>query len=239
MTFGGIVADLGSALEALAKWSNANQGLVAVIAAVVTALVTIAAVLLTHWLGSRKAAPAPRSGEINYLIALEQYLLDLQKMPLAHDESEILALHAEMVLPQYRIFDATSPKDNSGRKGQTTRNLAHALLASDKPVVVKGDPGAGKSVSLRRVGLDLARRERARKHPRLPIYLRLGTFTQPVDADPQSSVLDFVRRSLHAFGGTANTVLEHFDEYLAEGRFVFLFDAMDEMPRADYEARFN
>ena len=75
--------------------------------------------------------------------------------------------------------------------------------------------------------------------PLIPIYLPLNTFTLSL-AQPKP-VWQFIGEMLHEqFGDElGNQVFAQLAKLLAAGQVVFLFDSMDEMPRAYYGARFE
>ena len=99
-----------------------------------------------------------------------------------------------------------------------------AAVAQYKRLVVLGEPGSGKTTTLWRLVFDYARA--AQEDPAAPIALLvpLGGYTGP--------------ESLLAYAAQyAGQLALHLPAYLAAGRLILLLDAMNEMPRAGYEAR--
>lgn len=110
-------------------------------------------------------------------------------------------------------------------------------------VVVLGEPGAGKTIMLRQIGIGIARRSQSQPgfDFLLPVYLSLGEYTEHQNGQP-SPVIEFVRQKLQQTQGEGHygrTLAIRLNEYLDAGRLVMLFDALDEMPRSDYIDRFR
>ncbi len=102
-------------------------------------------------------------------------------------------------------------------------------------LILLGDPGAGKTTTLWRLMYDYAQADSVDKHARLPVLLSLGRY------DGITAILDFVRAELilASGSGSGRTVFPahlrlaaHLDEYFNDGRFILLFDAVNEMPQA-------
>jgi NACHT domain len=114
------------------------------------------------------------------------------------------------------------------RKSRVVRNLLRTLLHSFEPLLLLGDPGTGKTMTLQQVVLSLAESEGRRVFPLVPVYVRLGEFhvAGPVG---QRQVLDYVSRSVH------NTSIQRRLHSLDHAkRLVILFDGIDEMSRDRY-----
>lgn len=115
------------------------------------------------------------------------------------------------------------------------RSLTKALSRSaERLILLQGDPGSGKSVSLRHLARDLAERARTSRDPRsrIPIYLnlkRLRSQGSPVDA---RLIETFVLATLaeNATSDVDSFVEKHFREGMEDGTWVFLFDSFDEIP---------
>ncbi len=230
--------------EGVGRWAEKNTGLVALISVVLATAIGLATLLVTYLAGRRErhgAAvhdPERLALEHNYLLQLIELFEELQRQPLFPEEGEIVELQAELAVePKFELVEVSSRQNPTGR-GKFTSDLVNRLLKESKPVVVLGDPGAGKSVALRKVMLTLARAGLRQRRPRLPVYIRLGLFTRPVVGD-ESEAVEFARESLRALGNNARPIADSFDRYLLEGRFVFLLDAMDEMPREGIQQRFE
>ncbi len=176
--------------------------------------------------------------ERNYLAQVKADLDDRQLSPLGHTEDEEIALEAQIfVEPAYKVFKADVDPSVQPDRGERTSDLVRTLLESTEPVAVLGQPGAGKSVALRRVGLRLVDLGHGESKPRIPVYLPLGDFTTRLST--REPALAFATRTLLNRGGHATEIAARLRDYLHSGRVVFLLDAMDEMPRDDYKYRFE
>ena len=111
------------------------------------------------------------------------------------------------------------------RRSKPVRNLLRYLDRVREPIVVLGEPGSGKSVTLKQLALQIAFDDRRRVFPRLVVYVHLGRW-KPSATGPDVERL--VRES-------APPELRHLLDKLAdEHRLVVIFDGMDEMSRKTY-----
>jgi hypothetical protein len=128
------------------------------------------------------------------------------------------------------VVDATAPVTLFAHRARTIRNIVRILCATRKPLLLLGDPGSGKTMTMRQIVLDLAESGLRRRFPLIPIYTRLADFqghagTKSLTAD---DVMEFVQSQLkHARDGP---VRQHLNELVKRNRVVFIFDGMDEMP---------
>ncbi len=227
------------------QWAHDNQGLVTLVSMVIAFAGLLVAIFfgLLPYLNKRKRSKRHTAEQLalehNYLRELIQWFRDEKRDPLSADETEIIELKADIIKPRYRLFAAAAgPQQESPDEGRITDDLVATLLKSKDPIVVLGEPGAGKSVSLSKVMLTLAREGLSQQAPKLPIYLRLGLFTRALTGGGDEMV-EFARESLRGLGGHAKRIEKDLDRYLDQGRVVFLLDAMDEMPRGDFDERFE
>lgn len=113
------------------------------------------------------------------------------------------------------------------RQSRTVRNLARTLRGADEPLILLGDPGSGKSMTLQRVACSMIDAELHRVFPVLTLYVPLGEFH--VDGEvSHRDVLGHVRSTL------APEVARWLDALDHAGRLVIVFDGMDEMSRDRY-----
>jgi hypothetical protein len=112
--------------------------------------------------------------------------------------------------------------------------------SSERTVLLVGEPGSGKSVALRHLAKQIARKGMRSKnqHALIPLYLNLREL-QPsqgakVDADEiQKFVLDNIRRG---DSDTSAYVKENWAQYKEKGKWIFLFDSFDEIPAVLHSA---
>jgi hypothetical protein len=116
------------------------------------------------------------------------------------------------------------------------RSLSVALQRSaERLVLVEGDPGAGKSVALRHIALEVATRaaRSQRLHSVLPVYVNLKSLRRdgatPIDrALIRSCVVKCMNRINDRF--VDEFLNANFDEGIVRGTWLFLFDSFDEIP---------
>jgi NACHT domain len=114
-------------------------------------------------------------------------------------------------------------------------SLIEALeSSSEQTLLLVGEPGSGKSVALRHLAHQLARRgsRSSDLDAKVPLYLNLKELSisaqENLNADfIKGFVLDNIRRG---DADTAAYVREKWDEYRQRGIWFFLFDSFDEIP---------
>ena len=166
-------------------------------------------------------AADPRRREEIYLARffLEELRWEREYVPLAG------SLHLE---PPLRMKDQSD--ESIGAAGLPLKDVRDALTLHKKPrLVIVGEPGAGKTTTLQRLALDLAR-ERLRDplKAKLPFRADLFKFT---GADLQPS--DFLKTEWENNTGLA----ESYGEVAARWEVCFLLDGVNQMPRPDLSKR--
>ena len=122
-------------------------------------------------------------------------------------------------------------ENNSTGRPHTVSDLVAAIRndRSTSSFLLIGEPGSGKSVSLRKLALELY--ESIDRTDIVPIYINLKEWEGP---SPQTDddLRVFIRRYLLDVSGRAGKAFieKWFDPMLEHGGFFFLLDSFDEMP---------
>lgn len=128
---------------------------------------------------------------------------------------------------------ATAELANLNRPSRLVRNVAKLLRRKNEPIILLGDPGSGKSMTLREVGLQIAKTGLKRARPPVVLYVRLGQY-RAARGDKPGEVWTFVKSRIPQEQGSLRDLLPALEK---EGRLVILFDGMDEMERRLYGPR--
>lgn len=116
------------------------------------------------------------------------------------------------------------------RRSKVIRNVSRELMRTLQPLVLLGDPGTGKSMTLREVAKNIALAQSASRVPLVPVYLRLGGFF-PQGIPGKEDVLALIASAL------PSALRPHLEALIQEKRLVVFFDGIDEMSRVEYGAR--
>ena len=136
--------------------------------------------------------------------------------PLAFGLDDEAFTFSHVGLEQLTDEDFGKPGADVPDARQAIRDLRRAVLL--------GDPGAGKTTTLLKLTVDLARAAQHDTSAQLPLYVPLREF------DGSQPFVEFVRSK-------AYTLQSHFEALLKAGRFVLLCDALNEMPRQSEDGR--
>ncbi len=181
----------------------------------------------------------------------------MQKHPRRLDEDfpeqsyrEQLARFAQILITRLNTIDEETRWDDyffapleaeveviSGRRSSKKIVDLMSALRNDRTsriLLILGDPGAGKSIALRKLAKELLKEVDATG--RLPVYVNLKEWAtaRQWSADLPPTVEEFrqfILRTLRSYSAFADQFLtEYFDRMLDHGRFFFLLDSFDEMP---------
>lgn len=209
--------------------------------------------LLRNWrLRARKEAAEglAQDKELAYLDAQARYMKELNR-PLGYDAGEFTPgqgrlvdeaeVHLRYVFRRAQTGDMlgrTPGEIAGGESARAVRDVTALLREAKAPVVLLGDPGSGKSVTLRHLAQTLAEQPvYVNALPLLPLYLHLGRWRRSGDDGLPVAFIQFVQDELAQVVPLGKTLLAVLDDALAQGRVFLLLDAMDEMPTRHYNER--
>jgi len=167
-----------------------------------------------------------------------------------HLESEIRRLNNLEAWHDYRFTDLEAEVEAEGQRRKLRwlpfltrtqiglrreRSLLGALEKSEERLIlIEGEPGSGKSVALRYVGQQMAKRAMKARNNRglIPIYVNLKDLERrkPNKVD-RKLIADFILQSLNRANDRdiEEFLEEEFERGIQEGTWLFLFDSFDEI----------
>jgi hypothetical protein len=165
---------------------------------------------------------------------LDQQLAWLDRQDRWSDDRYV-DLDAELELSDGQRRPWTPSLRRQGKQLSLWRSLSRVLdEASDPLVVLKGEPGAGKSVTLRHITKQLCEDAVAARYrvDVLPVYVNLRGLQADGQAVNAQLVRDLVVRTLNRTNDprVASFLNDEFDGRMVEGGWLFLFDSFDEIP---------
>ncbi|MFO0875073.1 MAG: SEFIR domain-containing protein [Phycisphaerales bacterium] len=113
------------------------------------------------------------------------------------------------------------------RRSRRVRRVASRVLSAREPLILLGEPGSGKSLTLLQIARSVA--ARGGVAPAVCVIVRLGEFFVGPDVTTKD-VWAFVKRSVQ--DPSLGPLLE---ALRAERRLIVMFDGVDEMSRQNYE----
>lgn len=124
-------------------------------------------------------------------------------------------------------------KDKKKKKYDDLLKCLKSINYSVAIFLVLGEPGAGKSVSLRKLCLELL--DEAKRTKKNPIYINLKRWNTNWSLDHlpnKRDLTEFIKSVLYENGDiSADAFLNtYFEKILEDGRCYFVFDSFDEMP---------
>ncbi|MBL8644294.1 MAG: NACHT domain-containing protein [Rhodospirillaceae bacterium] len=227
------IENSGGSFEPLSSSLDPLAALIAILTFVIAALFIIlrlpqnVSALNPHNLSLEEELPEP--GITDKIAAFKEHLeQDLIKIDFAsHWETRLFEpLHAEIEVEGIK-----------SRKRQVVSDLIQAIRYERKAEVflVLGDPGSGKSVSMRLLAKRLL--NEIPTSNKIPVYINLKEWHETKswknDYEPTPKDLaDFVQRYMQSRCAVlaANFLSNYFDRLLSNGRFFFIFDSFDEIP---------
>ena len=101
----------------------------------------------------------------------------------------------------------------------------HSRTPKTYSLLLLGNPGSGKSIALRKLGIEIAQKNRTKL---IPIYLSLKNWYK----SPDISLVEYIYNTLinNQDGEIRTFIKDHFLYLLQQRRFVFLLDGFDEIP---------
>jgi SpoVK/Ycf46/Vps4 family AAA+-type ATPase len=114
------------------------------------------------------------------------------------------------------------------RRSRVVRNIVSTLGRTNEPLILLGDAGTGKTMTLQHIAKTFAEWNLNRVFPTVPLYVRLGEFRKDEDEVRLDDVLSFIKKSVPL------PIREWIDELDDSKRLIILFDGMDEMSRRRY-----
>lgn len=136
----------------------------------------------------------------------------------------------------YTPIEAEIELETKGRNKKRFGDLLKCLKSvrhRGKIFLLLGAPGGGKSVSLRKLCLELL--DESKRTRKIPVYINLKKWNRNWDVDHlpnKKDLIDFIKATLYENGDflTDEFLNTYFDKMLEDGRWYFVFDSFDEMP---------
>lgn len=124
--------------------------------------------------------------------------------------------------------DAASAQISAlSKRSKRVRSLVKRLKHTEMPLIVLGDPGSGKTITLKQVAIELGLLNSRKVFPSLCLFVSLGSW-KPVAKPTISDVEAFVSR----VAGEELAPILH--ELAKRERLIIIFDGLDEMSRVKY-----
>ncbi len=115
------------------------------------------------------------------------------------------------------------------RKSRAVRDLVRLIISSREPIVLLGEPGSGKSISLQQAILRVANLNVGKVYPTISVFVPLGRWDRVVGGTPTAEDVDRLVRHF-----CPQQVRPYLDALSEQRRLFVVFDGMDEMSRSGY-----
>lgn len=102
------------------------------------------------------------------------------------------------------------------------------VINSNRLVVLLGDPGSGKTTSLRYIALKLIETLHVSGVGLIPVWISLGNWS-----DKNMPVVEFLWHEYLRFVGTSNISIDDFERDTEQGKYFFLLDGLNELPQRE------
>jgi HEAT repeat protein len=216
---------------------------------IIGAVGTILAIITFFWGKSKQKIEKPFAREndevtsyselLSPVESISQYLLHLESMLNEYGanrkryvelstETEFPAFENEIKLMQSFEWAENKWTEDSFTSTRKPINFLHAHESFQRYILL-GDPGSGKSTCLHYLVTELISKYRSGASELLPIFVTLSEWR-----DRRVSALDFLRSSFNKLAGSSNYLTKEFDNFLAQGKFLVIFDGLNEMPDRYY-----
>ena len=159
------------------------------------------------------------------------------RLPLAEIYQELGLLKIGDADEHRRARERLPEMDEAQRQAEAERRIGERVtgaLARSQRLVILGDPGAGKTISLKFIALMLADQQGAARlglpAPYLPVMVRLAHFAQALDKDPALSLDSFLLRAIQQDHDACHPRLADLvRRALGRGACAVLLDGLDEV----------
>jgi len=172
-----------------------------------------------------------RQGFAEHVVAQLKKLAgeDWQDEQYAELEAEVEVEGRERIIPWLRH----SPHRTINQR--RVKSLSEGLArTTDRLVILEGEPGSGKSVALRHLAAQMARKamKSTSASSVIPLYVNLKEFRRPDRPVDGQAIYDFIVESLTRSREplVERFLQEGFDQGLEDGTWLLLFDSFDEIP---------
>ncbi len=159
------------------------------------------------------------------------------RLPLAEIYQELGLLKIGDADEHRRARERLPEMDEAQRQAEAERRIGERVtgaLARSQRLVILGDPGAGKTISLKFIALMLADQQGAARlglpAPYLPVMVRLAHFAQALDKDPALALDSFLLRAIQQDHDACHPRLADLvRRALGRGACAVLLDGLDEV----------